>query len=206
MKKEDRRQWKQIASANDTQKARTILNERIIRPNQNRVLFSLISSLWINKATFLFASPCVLPRRLCWHYIYIIMKRMKVLFYCDTQGSLFSLFNRRQEVSSSFDQEFLPFKLLTFFHGIIINVSSLLSLRYKYSYQQLMLFAICTNIYIKKLERKKHRIMFFNLLSCSESLNVKRLKKVEKLFVFQINFSWGLWEKHVLECRVIKGK
>lgn len=101
----------------------------------------------------------------CWHYIYIIMERMKVLFYCNTQESLFSLFNHHQESFSSSPPSinFLPFKLFTFFHRNIINafLSSLVC--HKYSYQQLMLFAICTNIYIKRREEKKFGIMFFLL-------------------------------------------
>lgn len=123
--------------------------------------------------------PCVCAQAIVGHYIYVIMEWMKVLFYCTQRGSLFSFFivivtdfsSSHQHFPRLSSRHFFPFSSTSSAHLLRLLVCR------KYSYQQLMLFAICTNIYIKRTTRKKIIELCFSSFRTSSScrLGVKVL-------------------------------
>lgn len=72
-KKEDNENKQRVRVRGTQKEARTILNERIIRPNQQRVPFGLLSAGYISTKRLLLACPPCVPCRLddCWHFIFI---------------------------------------------------------------------------------------------------------------------------------------
>lgn len=189
-----RRQWKQIASA------RTISNERIIRPEKPRVPLLLHALLSAANVSTKARPPCVRIRAIVGHYIYVIMEWMKVLFIAPPRIPFFRLRRRHRRVFFLFTEKYSSSPKLSTSSAL---VPRLLVCR-KYSYQQLMLFAICTNIYIKRTTRREKTSNYVFLLSHfiemssrSESLDVERLWNFSKDKKANKRSDARVWRKHV---------